>query len=330
MTNPPFYSFKTRRKIIRFMRIPMIHKSTTFLKKLVVPGFQNVPFWDVMKFFLESLFKGILFQRAAAMTYYIFATAIPMLMALVATISFLGVSFHTTMLEMLQSVIPPYLWPTISEIVNSLILQQNSAILYLSIGLGIYLSFLSVNSIVTTLNISYFHVEQRSFLKQLPISFIMVIVFLIIIIAASGIFVGASLLISNLTKHFVASATFYTTSITIFKWVSLFSLMYLLLSALFYFAPYKKEFFKFFSAGSTFSSIMLVILLKGINYYFANFSSYNAVYGSIGAILLILIWINWSCVVVLIGFDLNVSISLAQQKRKNQNDGLKIISSLEN
>ena len=107
-----------------------------------------------------------------------------------------------------------------------------------------------------------------------------------------------------------------------------FILMYLLLSALFYFAPYKKKYFKFFSAGSTFSTIMLVVLLKGLNYYFANFTSYNLVYGSIGAILLILIWINWSCVTVLIGFDLNVSIAIAQQKRINQNDELKIISTV--
>lgn len=328
MSSTPFYSFKTRRKIIKFMQIPMIHKSTIVLKKMVLPGFQNVPFWDVMKFFLESLFKGILFQRAAAMTYYIFATAIPMLMALVAAISFLGDSFQTTMMEMIQSATPPYLWPTISEIINSLILQQNSVVLYLSIGLGIYLSFLSVNSIVSTLNISYFNIEIRSFFKQLPISFIMVIVFLIIIIASCAIFIGTSYFMGRLNTQFGGSATFYSTSISIIKWVSLFSLMYLLLSALFYFAPYKKEFFRFFSAGSTFSSIMLVILMKGINYYFANFSSYNAIYGSIGAILLILIWINWSCIVVLIGFDLNVSISIAQQKRKNKNDELKIISSV--
>ncbi|HPE39928.1 MAG TPA: YihY/virulence factor BrkB family protein [Bacteroidales bacterium] len=328
MATTPFYSFKTRRKIIRFMQIPVVHKTTGVLKKLVIPGFQSVPFWDVMKFFFESLFQGILFQRAAAMTYYIFATAIPMLMALVAAISFLGDSFHNTMLEMIQSATPSTLWPTISEIINSLILQQNSAILYLSIGLGIYLSFLSVNSIVTTLNISYFDMEKRTFIKQLPISFIMVIVFLIIIIASCAIFIGASYFISHLNTKLGGSATLYATLISIFKWLSLFTLMYLLLSALFYFTPYKKEFFRFFSAGSTFSSIMLVILMKGINYYFANFSSYNAVYGSIGGILLILIWINWSCVVVLIGFDLNVSISIAQHRRKNASGELKIISTV--
>lgn len=328
MSKTPFYSFKTRKKIILFLQKPLVHKSIRFLKSLVVPGFQNVPFWDVMVFFFESLFKGILFQRAAAMTYYIFAAAIPLLMALVATISFLGDSIHNNLIDMIQSVSPPYLWPTISEIINNLILSQNSAVLWLSIGLGVYLTFLSVNSIVTTLNISYFEVEQRSFFKQLPISFVMVIVLLFIVIAASGTFVGASYLISLITAKFSVSATFFTLAISIFKWLFLFILMYLLLSALFYFAPHNKKYFKFFSAGSTFSTITLVILLKGLNYYFAHFTSYNMVYGSIGAILLILIWINWSCITVLIGFDLNVSIAIAQHKRINQNDELKIVSTV--
>jgi membrane protein len=328
MSKPPFYSIKTRKKIVHFLQKPIVNKSIRFLKKLVVPGFQKIPFWDVMVFFFESLFKGILFQRAAAMTYYIFASAIPLLMALVAAISFLGNSIHNNLMEMIQSVSPPYLWPTISEIINNLILSQNSAVLWLSIGLGVYLTFLSVNSIVTTLNISYFDVEQRSFFKQLPISFVMVIVLLFIVIAASGTFVGASYLISLITTKFSASAAFYSLAVSIFKWLFLFILMYLLLSALFYFAPHNKKYFKFFSAGSTFSTIMLVILLKGLNYYFAHFTSYNMVYGSIGAILLILIWINWSCVTVLIGFDLNVSIAIAQHKRINQNDELKIISTV--
>lgn len=323
-----FYSFKTRRKFVRFLKKPAIHKSRQFLKRLVIPGFQKIPFWDVMVFFFESLIKGILFQRAAAMTYYIFASAIPMIMALVATISFLGDSIQTTMMDMLQSVTPPYLWPTIAEIIDSLILQQNSAILWLSIVLGIYLTFLSVNAIVTILNTTYFDVEQRSFLKQLPISFLMVIVFLLIVILSAATFVGASVLISLISAKFTALAGFFAVAISIFKWLFVFILMYLLLSALFYFAPHHKQFFKFFSAGSTFSTISLVILLKGINYYFANFTSYNAVYGSIGAILLILIWINWSCITVLIGFDLNVSIAIAQQKRKHDTDELIIVSTV--
>jgi len=319
-------SFKARRKLVKFTHRPFIHKAIVFMKRLVLPGFQKIPFWDVMKFFVESLVQGIFFQRAAAMTYYIFTALIPLFMALVALLSFLGPQLQTHLLEFIQAGVPEYLWPAVSKIVTGLINRQSGTILYLSLTLGIYLTFLSVNAIVTTLNISYFDIEQRKAIKQLPISFTMVVVFLAVIIVACCIFIGTSLLVNYLTNFF-DSTVFYQYAIAFTKWFMLFILLYMFLAALFYFAPYNKRYFKFFSTGAMFSTILLIILLYVLNFYFSNFSSYNLVYGSIGALLLIMLWLYWSCMAILIGFDLNVSISIAQAKQKSKHDKLKIKSS---
>jgi membrane protein len=321
-------SFKTKRKLVIFTQRPFIHKAISFMKQLVLPGFQKIPFWDVMKFFVESLVQGIFFQRAAAMTYYIFTALIPLFMALIALLSFVGPNLQTYLLDFMQAAVPEYLWPAVSKIVSGLIQRQNGAILYLSLTLGIYLSFLSINSIVTTLNISYFDIEQRKVIKQLPISFTMVVVFLFVIIAACIIFIGASLLVNYISVTFISSKLFYHYAITFTKWFFLFFLLYMFLAALFYYAPYNKKHFKFFSTGATFSTILLIILLYVLNFYFSHFSTYNLVYGSIGALLLIMLWLYWSCMAILIGFDLNVSISIAQTQRKNEHDKLKIKSSI--
>ena len=323
----PQTSFKTRRKWVKFTQRPFIHKSIMFMKRLVLPGFQKIPFWDVMKFFVESLVQGIFFQRAAAMTYYIFTALIPLFMALIALLSFIGPNLQAYLLDFMQMGVPEYLWPSVQKIINGLISRQSGTILYLSLTLGVYLTFISVNAIVTTLNISYFDVEQRRAIKQLPISFTMVVVFLFVIIAACVIFIGASLLVNYLTVNFFESKIFYHYAIAFTKWFMLFVLLYLFLAALFYFAPYNKKYFKFFSSGALFSSILLVVLLYVLNFYFSNFSSYNLVYGSIGALLLIMLWLYWSCMAILIGFDLNVSISIAQAQRKDEHDKLKIRSS---
>jgi len=321
-------SFKTRRRLVKVTQYPLIHSAIIFLKRLVLPGFQKIPFWDVMKFFIESLVQGIFFQRAAAMTYYIFTALIPLFMALIALLSVLGAQFQTEFLDFMQAAVPEYLWPALHKIVSGLIERQNGTILYLSLTLGIYLTFLSVNSIVTTLNISYFDIEQRSVVKQLPISFTMVVVFLAVIISACGIFIITSFLVNYLTVSLFGSEILYLYAIASIKWLMLFILLYLFLAALFYFAPYKKKHFKFFSTGALFSTILLVILLYALNFYFSNFSTYNLVYGSIGALLLIMLWLYWSCMAILIGFDLNVSISIAKNQRKNETDKLIIKSSI--
>jgi membrane protein len=154
----------------------------------------------------------------------------------------------------------------------------------------------------------------------------MVMVFLAVIISACAIFIGTSVLVNYLTVSLFGSEVVYQYAIAFIKWVMLFVLLYLFLAALFYFAPYNKKYFKFFSPGASFSTLLLVVLLYALNFYFSHFNSYNLVYGSMGALLLIMLWLYWSCMAILIGFDLNVSISIAQSKRKNVHEKLKIKS----
>lgn len=316
------------RKVVRIKNVGWISKLIHYLKRLVIPGFQGVPFWEVMKFFLESVFKGVLFQRAAAMTYNIFMALIPMLMALIATLSFLGDSLQQYLINFIHSILPKNAWEFVSQILNDLIQRQNNTIFWLSLGLGVYLTFICINSIINSLNITYFKMRRRNGIKQLPISFIMVIGFYLVIISACGIFFGSSQLIRIIGDYFGDSGTFYHISILLVRWLLIFILVYTMLSSLFYFAPYDKKYFHFFSAGSMFSTITLMLLMTVLNLYFSHFSTYNVVYGSIGALLIILLCIYWGSAVVLIGFDLNVSICIAKQYRVSEDEEWKIESTI--
>lgn len=297
-----------------------LRKIYKFFNKLVLPGFQGVPFLEVMRFFIESLFKGILFQRAAAMTYRLFISIIPLLMALFAAISFLDESIRLELLDLMQSMVPDYTWPAVSGIISGVVMKQNGALLYSSFGIGIYLTLLSLNSIVATLNITYFKIQTRNLFQQLLVSLILLIVMGVIIILGIGIFIGTSYAINYINNTIEVPPAIYSFSIAAIKWILLAILAYISISSLFYVAPLNKKNFKFFSAGSTFSTVMLIILLYALNYYFYYFPTYNLIYGSIGALFAILLWIYWSSTIILIGFDLNVSIYVAKQKMKENGD----------
>jgi len=305
------------RKASQNNRLRRIYK---FFNKLVLPGFQGVPFLEVMRFFIESLFKGILFQRAAAMTYRLFISIIPLLMALFAAISFLDESIRLELLDLIQSMVPDYTWPAVSGIISGVIMKQNGALLYSSFGIGIYLTLLSLNSIVATLNITYFKIQTRNLFQQLLVSMILLIVIGVLIILGIGIFIGASYTLNYINNNVEVPPAIYSFSIAAIKWILLAVLAYISISSLFYVAPLNKKNFKFFSAGSTFSTVMLIILLYALNYYFYYFPTYNLIYGSIGALFAILLWIYWSSTIILIGFDLNVSIYVAKQKMKENGD----------
>lgn len=295
------------------------YKATiAFFNRITIPGFQGVPVGTVMNFFVESLSKGILFHRAAAMTYRIFIALIPLLMALFAGISFLGEEVRLTILSFMESVVPTYVWPAISDMITEVVMKQNGTLLWSSFGFGLIFAIVCVNALINIMNTTYYQSRRRPFFHQLRIVLFILVLWFFIILLTVAVFLGASLGFAYLDSHIFQSPQLLMTTLSFIKWLLLFFLVYLFISLFYYFAPADRKEYRFFSAGSTFASIAMLIVLGVMNYYFANFGNYNLLYGSLGAILAILLWIYWNAMFILIGFDLNTSI--VQAKRSISDD----------
>jgi membrane protein len=96
------------------------------------------------------------------------------------------------------------------------------------------------------------------------------------------------------------------------KWIVIILLLFLAISFLYYLAPAKRTDFKFFSAGSTVATILFILNSLGFSAYINNYGPYNKLYGSIGTLMVILLWLYLNSIAILIGFELNVSIKAAR------------------
>ena len=92
------------------------------------------------------------------------------------------------------------------------------------------------------------------------------------------------------------------------KWIIVMIMVFTAISFTYYLAPAKKRYFRFISAGSTLATLLTLIFTYGFNYYINNFSQYNKFYGSIGTLIILMLWVNLNAIVLLIGFELNASI----------------------
>ena len=90
------------------------------------------------------------------------------------------------------------------------------------------------------------------------------------------------------------------------------------ISIIYYWAPVKKQRVGFLSAGSVLATGMFFVLTWGFGVYINNFSRYNLLYGSIGTLLLLMLWIYFSCIVLLVGYELNISIYNGTLRGKNR------------
>jgi membrane protein len=100
------------------------------------------------------------------------------------------------------------------------------------------------------------------------------------------------------------------------KWVIILGLFYFIIAFIYYFAPAKKLNWRFFSIGSILATGLTILISVGFSYYINNFGQYNKLYGSIGTLIVILMWMYWNSMVLLIGYELNVSIKNAEMSNQ--------------
>ena len=301
-------------------RIPGFGKWVKKSKEITLPGLQKVPLYDVLRFFGQSLSKGVVFQRAAAITYRIFVAVIPMIIALFSAIAFLGEDFRNTLISMIESIVPPYVWPAVSGMITDVVMRQNGTLSSFMFVIGIYFTIVCINGILAAMTSSYFTEEKRTLIDQIVLSAGLMLLTFIIIVFVAAFFILASLAVDHIHNSYGNNPEIYSFVVHFLKWVLVYAAIYFLISIFYYLAPVKRGDYKFFSAGSSTCTILLVLLLWIINLYFSNFTNYNLIYGSLGALFAILLWLNWSSTIFLICYDLNVSIAKAKSENKKLAD----------
>ena len=116
------------------------------------------------------------------------------------------------------------------------------------------------------------------------------------------------------SKELLLENIFHLLLLQIGKWLILITLCFTAISILYFFGPSKREKIKFITAGSSLATLLLITTSLGFNYFVTNFGRYNKVYGSIGTLIIILIWLYINSLVMLIGYELNVAIKKAKEK----------------
>jgi len=149
--------------------------------------------------------------------------------------------------------------------------------------------------------------------------FLVVIITFLLIISIGLITFGTLLLSIILPEHILASNLYFSV-IVVLKWLITIAMLFFAISFIYYFAPAKRRHFRFISAGSTLATILIIIITLGFNFYVDNFSKYNVLYGSIGTLLVVLLWIYFNSFSMLIGFELNASILHVKRGRQEVND----------
>lgn len=299
----------------QLLKSNFISSSEAFLRKLIIPGFDGMPVYDVAAFFIKGLQKGAISMRAAAFSYNFFLALFPAIIFFFTIIPYIPIAgFQDNLLNLMQDFIPKKAYLAVEETLFDIVKRPRGGLLSLGFVMALYFSTNGIHSLIVAFNQSRHTVETRSWFKQRIISVALVFILSLLVIIAIALIALGPVALDFLVKHNMLRDSFSYYLLLTGKWVVSSALLFFAFSFLYYLAPATNSRFRFISAGSTLSTVLTILASVGFNYYVNSISRYNSLYGSIGTLIIVMVWIFFNAMIVLIGFELNVSILNAKKK----------------
>ena len=289
-------------------------------KKFTPWGFKGLSIYDVTIFFWKGLMEGAITTRASSLAFNFFLAFFPAVIFLFTLIPYIPIDgFQETLMELLASVLPEstnkIAFKTIDDIVNN----PRGGLLSVGFVLALYFSTNGVSALIEAFNSSFHIRESRSFLYQKYISLVLTLILSVMLIfTISSLIFGKSYLDSLLTDGTISTEYLYLFSFL--RWFIMSSFLFLGISILFYLAPNLKIKWKLFSPGSIFASLFIIITSVIFSYYINNFAQYNQIYGSIGTLIIILLWMYFNSIILLTGFEIDASIMASKKHCESNSD----------
>ena len=280
-----------------------------FLKESSFPGFSGVPLFAVLKYFKTAVFDGTLGTRSASLAFNFFLAIFPGLLFLVSLIPYVPLEgFYDKLFLNLNEILPSAIKEPVLETINDLINNEREGLLIFNILLALYFASNGLDNLMTQFNNTNLFQEKRVWWKKRIIAIMLVLILTVLVFSGVILISFTKELIGYFFNDGWLGDSVNWIFVNILRWGIVVALFYFSVSFLYYFGPAKRKNWKFFSAGSSIATFLIILSSLGFSYYVNHFSQYNAIYGSIGTIIIVMLFFQLNSFVLLLGFELNASI----------------------
>ena len=305
------------------MKFQLLKPIIQFLRVVKPPGFYGFSLYDLLEMYIIGIVKGALTYRAGSISFSFFMALFPFILFILNLIPFIDLipfikieNFDQTFLNYIELFLPPETQTFFTGIFEDIRSKPRGGLLSSVFLLSIFLSANGISAIFGSFEVSYHVNFSRSFFRQYFLSIAVSVLLAFLLLITVIIFFYFEFYILNNLDSLIASEIRWTriSQITFF---GLF--IYLTINILFYFGTIEGRKNQFFSPGSLMTTFLFFLTTYCFGIYIENFSNYNQLYGSIGALLIFLlyIWINSN--ILLLGFELNATLTRFKREPKGKN-----------
>lgn len=304
----------SREEVKRTRRSRWVHWWTSQTKKVILPGLEGLSLRDLLIIFYAGIVKGTFSARASAISFSFFMALFPFLLFVLNLIPFVNFidDFQIQFLAFIDSLLPPETKDFFNDIFFDIAARKRGGLLSFVFMLSIFLMANGVNAVFTGFEFSYHTKVNRSIIRQYLIAVGVSIILALLLLITVVVTVYLTYLTEDLKNvGMVSNAVIWA---DIGRYITFVTMVYMATATLYYFGTKEGRLSRFFSIGAFFSTFLIVVTTFLFGLYIENFSAYNELYGSIGALLILMVYIWINSNILLLGFELNASLLKLKKK----------------
>jgi membrane protein len=248
------------------------------------------------------------FVGAAALAYYLMLSIFPAAIFTLSLLPFLGIPrLGQAIMDLAEQALPLESARLFTGIVNEVTSQRRGGILSFGLLFLVWTSSSCLSAVMQQLNITCGVKEGRPFWKVRGTALLLVVVFFTLVVSGLGLIVFGGV-IENWSVNHLGWTEGLIFFFSLLRWIVIVAFLLLGFEIIYYFGPDAKQDFKFISAGSLVGVALLVLASLGFRIYVAHFADYSKTYGSLGAAIVLQLWLYITGLVLLLGSEVNVLV----------------------
>jgi membrane protein len=268
----------------------------------------------------QEISEDNVYNGAAALGFYLTLAIFPAMILVMSIIPYLPIQdVDKAIMDLLGQALPEEAYGMVEGVVKEVTAERRGGLLSFGILGTLWAASTGMYAIMQQLNVTYDVKEERSFIRARAIAILLSILFFLLVIGAFTLIVLGGVIEDWLGSQFGFSDVLLI-FFAVFRWVIIALALLLGFALIYRYAPNVEQKFKFITPGSVLGVVLLIVVSIGFAIYTSNFADYSATYGSIGAVIILMLWLYCAGLVILVGSEVNSLVEhySSEGKRKGE------------
>lgn len=304
----------------RLMRFKPFCWLVSILDSIVIPGFEGMTLLYLLRAYFNGIIQGALGSRASSIAYSFFMAIFPALLFLLNLVPYVPIeNFDIKFMAFIYELIPAQSLDFFKPIIIDISQNERAGLASFAGLLALFLTANGVNAIFSGFEGSHYNEISRNFFRQYVVALGTSIILALLLVTTISVVIYFELLLNSLKERDFMSNDMDIALLRIGKNLFLIIMIYSVIATLYYFGTKEGRKSRFFSPGALMTTILFMITTYLFGIYIDNFGTYNELYGSIGALLIMMLYIWLNSNLILLGYELNATLQKLRILHKNPN-----------